>query len=237
MPSPFHWLEGLGKVVVLRLKRPENQGRTQNISTTADREGLSSTPTDLSNPIPAPMVPPNPSSVHPVSASSEPGFEEFHTGFPSSEYPFGASTVREISDIAQVVLPSVQAVTSVIPVAGTAMNAAIAGLLATLRVINGCDQNKAALDSLKLRLYQLSQHLCNAPLASDSLVHYRGDVLIRKLQDTSVSLRKLPRRRLLYTSITQAITGCSTDIDHYLTEYLVAFYFLEITWVYSLLYD
>ncbi|KAG2076147.1 hypothetical protein BDR04DRAFT_1149201 [Suillus decipiens] len=203
MPSPFHWLERLGKVVVLRLKRPKNQGRTQDVSITANCEGHSSTPTDLSH-------------------SWANGLAEFYTGSPSSEYPFGTSTVREISDIAQVVLPSVQTVTSVIPVAGTAMNAVIGGLLATLQVINRCDQNKAALDSLKLQLYRLSQHLYNTPLASDPLEYYRRDVLTRKLQDTSASLRKLPKRRLLYPSVTQAITGCSTDIDHYLTEYLLS---------------
>ncbi|KAG2367628.1 hypothetical protein BDR07DRAFT_254878 [Suillus spraguei] len=106
-----------------------------------------------------------------------------------------------------------------IPVAGTAMNAAIGGLLATLQVINKCDQNKAALDGLTSRLGRLSQHLCNAPPALDPLERCRRDVLTRKLQDTSARLRNLPKHRLLYLSVTQAITGCTADIDDYLEEY------------------
>ncbi|KAG2074518.1 hypothetical protein BDR04DRAFT_181719 [Suillus decipiens] len=212
MPSPFHWLERLGKVIVLRLKRPIKQGRTQDNSTTVDHEGDASIRTDLPNPVPPPMFASSSSSVHPVSASSEPGLEEFHNGFPPSAYPFNASPAREASDIAQVALPLLQAVTGVIPLAGTPINAAISPS-------QKCDQNKAAVDDLISRLGRLSQHLSNAPPASDPLEPNRRDVLTRKLQDTSARLRKLPKHRLPYPSVTQAITGCSTDINNYLAEY------------------
>ncbi|KAG2367621.1 hypothetical protein BDR07DRAFT_254476 [Suillus spraguei] len=222
MSSPFHWFGRLGNVIVLRLKRPANHGRTQDTSTTADNEGDTAIPTDLSNPIPAPMLPSNASSVYPVSASNGPGLQESRTGFPSSVYPFSASPAREASDIAQVALPVLQAITGGIPLAGTPINAAISGLLGILQVISRCDQNKVALDGLTSRLYRLSQHLCNAPPTTDPTEHSRRDILARKLQDTSANLRKLHKRRFLYASVTQAITGCSTDIDHYLMEYLLS---------------
>ncbi|KAG2343353.1 hypothetical protein BDR05DRAFT_962852 [Suillus weaverae] len=188
-------LEGFGKVIPIRLKRPR---RTQRNSTTADHE------------------------VHPVSASSKPGLEEPPTGFPSTGYPWGASPAREASDIAQVALPLVQAFTGVIPLVGAPIHAAIGGLLGILQVIDRCDQNKAALDDLTSRLYRLYYHLCNAPRALDPLEHSRRDFLARKLQDTSARLKKLPKHRLAYTSVTQAITGCSTEIDRYLMEFLLS---------------
>ncbi|KAG2343477.1 hypothetical protein BDR05DRAFT_1059668 [Suillus weaverae] len=188
-------LEGFEKLIPIRLKRPR---RTQHNSTTADHE------------------------VHPVSASSNPGLEEPPTGFPSTVYPWGASPAREAYDIAQVALPSVQAFMGLIPLVGAPMNAAIGGLLQILLVINRRDQNKAALDDLTLRLYRLCCHLCNASPALDPREHSRRDFLARKLQDTSARLRKLQKRRLVYTSVTQAITGCSTEIDRYLMEFLLS---------------
>ncbi|KAG2074496.1 hypothetical protein BDR04DRAFT_179616 [Suillus decipiens] len=222
MPSPFHCLERLGKVIALRLKRRINQEHTQDNSTTADHGGDSSIPTDISNPVPASMFPSNALPVYPVFASSKSDVEESCTGFPSSVYPFRASPAREACDIAQVGLPLLLAVTAVIPLAGTPINAVISGLLGILQVITRCDQNKAALDGLTLRLDRLCRHLCNAPPTSDPIEHSRRDILARKLQDTSANLRKLHKRRFLYTSVTQAITGCSADIDHYQMEYLLS---------------
>lgn len=158
--------------------------------------------------------------MHPVAAISRPDLEGFSTGFPPAGYPWGASPARETSDIAQVALPLVQAFTGVIPVVGAPINAAIGGLLQILQVMNTRDQNKAALDDLTSRLYRLYIHLCNAPPALDPLEHSRRDVLARKLQDTSARLKKLQKRRLAYKSVTQAITGCSTDINNYLMECL-----------------
>ncbi|KAG1774209.1 hypothetical protein EV702DRAFT_1200457 [Suillus placidus] len=161
-------LEGFGKVIPIRLKRPKNQGRTQHNLTTADHEGDSSIPTDLSNPVPAPILSLNSSPVHPGSASSNPGLEEPPTGFPSPVYPWGASPARKAYNIAQVALPSVQAFMGLIPLVGAPMNATIGGLLRILQVINRRDQNKAALDDLTSRLYRLCYHLCNAPPALDT---------------------------------------------------------------------
>ncbi|KAG2036436.1 hypothetical protein BDR03DRAFT_960086, partial [Suillus americanus] len=210
-------LEGLGKVIPIRLKR---QGHTQHNTRTDDRED-GSIPADLSGPVPAPIYSSNSLPMHPVAASSRPDLEGFSTGFPPAGYPWGASPAREASDIAQVALPLVQAFTSVIPLVGAPMNAAIGGLLQILQVINRRDQNKAALDDLNLRLHRLCCHLCNAPPALDPLEYSRRDLLARKLQDTSARLKKLQKRRLAYASVTQAITGCSTDIDRYMMECLV----------------
>ncbi|KAG2343467.1 hypothetical protein BDR05DRAFT_1000081 [Suillus weaverae] len=226
-------LEGFAKLIPTRLKRPR---RTQRNSTTAGHEGDSSIPTDLSNPVPAPILSLNSSPVHPVSASSKPVLEEPPTGFPSTGYPWGTSPAREASDIAQVALPLVQAFTGVIPLVGAPIHAVIGGLLGILQVIDRCDQNKAALDDLTSRLYRLYYHLCNAPPALDPLEHSRRDFLARKLQDTSARLRKLQKRRFVYTSVTQAIAGCLTEIDRDLMEFSVVFYSLEIACIYSLLY-
>ncbi|KAG2365399.1 hypothetical protein BDR07DRAFT_1374355 [Suillus spraguei] len=136
MPSPFHLLEGLGKVIALRFKRPKTQGRTQHDLTTADHEGNSSIPTDISNSVPTPMHPSISLPVHPVSTGSSPSFEEFSTGFPSTAHAFGASPAREASDFAQLALPLVQAFTGVIPLVGAPINAAIGGLLAILQAID-----------------------------------------------------------------------------------------------------
>lgn len=215
-------LEGLGKVIPIRLKRLKNQGRTQHNLTTAYYEGDSSGPTDLYNPIPAPILSSTSLPVYAVSASSKPGLQEPPTEFPSTVYSWGASPARETSDIVQVALPLIQAFTGVIPLVGAPMNAAIGGLLGILRVINRCDQNKAALVDLNLQLYRLFCHLCNAPPPLDPLKHSRIDLLARKLQDTSARPKGLQKRRLAYTSITQAITGCSSDINRYLMECLLS---------------
>ncbi|KAG2098731.1 uncharacterized protein F5147DRAFT_839581 [Suillus discolor] len=218
MPFSFKLFQAFGNIIAIRSKRPENQGRTQRKSTTTGHGGDTSIPADLSNSVPAPMLSSNSSSMHPVTAGSEPGLEELFPGSPSTPYPWGASPAREASDIAQVALPLVQAFTGVIPLVGAPMNAAIGGLLGILQVINRCDQNKAALDDLTSRLYRLYYHLCNAPPALDPLEHSRRDLLARKLEATSIRLKKLQKRRLAYTSVTQAITGCSTDIDRYLSS-------------------
>jgi hypothetical protein len=110
-------LQAFGKVVPIRFKRLENQGRTAQRNSTIDHESDSSVPTNIS---------------HPVSTSSQPGFEEPATGFPSTVYPWGASPTHQVSDIAQVALPLVQAFTGVIPLVGAPMSAAIGGLLQIL---------------------------------------------------------------------------------------------------------
>ncbi|KAG2046138.1 hypothetical protein BDR06DRAFT_1014988 [Suillus hirtellus] len=221
MPFPFKLFKDFGKIIAIRLKRPENQGRTQRNSTTTGHEGDTSIPADLSNFVPAPMPSSNSSSMHPVTAGSEPGLEELFPGSPSTPYPWGAaSPAHEASDIAQVALPLVQAFTGVVPLAGAPMHAAIGGLLGILQVIDTSNRNKAALDDLTSRLYRLYCHLCNAPPALDPFERSRRDILARKLEDTSVRLKKLQKRRLAYASVTQAITGCSTDIDRYLMECL-----------------
>ncbi|KAG1846356.1 hypothetical protein C8R48DRAFT_733225 [Suillus tomentosus] len=162
----------------------------------------------------------NSASVHPVSADSKPGLENNFLSSLSAVYPWGASPAHEAFDIAQVALPLVQAFTGVIPLVGAPINAAISGLLGILQAIKRCDENKAALDDLTSRLHRLCRHLCNAPPALDPLERSRRDILARKLEDTYFRLKKLPKRHLVYTSVTQAIIGCSADINNYLMESL-----------------
>ncbi|KAG2153744.1 uncharacterized protein EDB93DRAFT_212777 [Suillus bovinus] len=147
-----------------------------------------------------------------------------HEGHSSVMCPWGASSACEASDIAQVTLSLVQPLTRLL--VGTPMNVAIGGLLGILQLIIRCDQNKAALDDLGSRLHQLCCYLWS----------YRRDLSARKLQDTSAHLEKFQKWHLAYASVTQAITACSTDIDHYLTQYLVVFYSLVIACIHSLLY-
>ncbi|OJA12107.1 hypothetical protein AZE42_03435 [Rhizopogon vesiculosus] len=123
------------------------------------------------------------------------------------------------SDAVQLSLSVLQAISGPIPLAGGPMQAAINGLLATLQVINRHTQNKAAIASLKMRLYRLFQHLCNAPTARDHLEQLRRDALISVLEATSEQLTRLSKRFLVYQSVTQAITGCSSDLDQYLQEH------------------
>ncbi|KAG1830468.1 hypothetical protein EV424DRAFT_1376791 [Suillus variegatus] len=139
MPFPFKLFQGFGKIIAIRLKRPENQGRAQRNSTTTGHEGDTSIPADPSNFVPAPMHSSNSSPMHPVSAGIKPGLENVPPGSPFTAYPWGASPAREASDIAQVALPLVQAFTGVIPLVGAPMNAAIGGLLGILQVINVSD--------------------------------------------------------------------------------------------------
>jgi hypothetical protein len=45
------------------------------------------------------------------------------------------------------------------------------------------------------------------------------------LQDTSARVTALREHCLASTSVTQAIAGCFAEIDRYLADYLVVFYF------------
>ncbi|KAG0708041.1 hypothetical protein DFH29DRAFT_894800 [Suillus ampliporus] len=132
---------------------------------------------------------------------------------------YSVSPAREASDMVQLALPLVQAFTGIIPLVGPPMKAAIGGLLEILQAIDRRNQNRADLDGLKLRLHRLSGHLCNAPPARDPLEQSRRDSLVSMLQETSAQLTKLHKRCLAYTSVTQAIAGCSSQIDRYLADY------------------
>jgi hypothetical protein len=122
--------------------------------------------------------------------------------------------------MAQLILPSVQAVSSAIPLVGAPMQAAIGGLLTGLQAIDRRNQNQADLNSLILRLDRLSRELCNASPASDPAEQSRRDSFVRMLQDTSARVTTLRERCLASTSVTQAIAGCFVEIDRCLAEYL-----------------
>jgi hypothetical protein len=128
-------LEGFAKVIPILSKRSKNQGCTQHNSTTADHEGDTSIPTDLSNLVPAPIPSSNSSPVHPVSASGESRLEA-SINLSSTRYSGGVSLAREASDMAQVALPFVQAISGAIPLVGAPMQAAIGGLLTGLQTID-----------------------------------------------------------------------------------------------------
>ncbi|KAG0695542.1 hypothetical protein DFH29DRAFT_1083319 [Suillus ampliporus] len=99
------------------------------------------------------------------------------------------------------------------------MQAVISGLL---MIVKGqtCGQNTSDLDRLTQRLYRLSCHISNAPTAQDYPEQCRRDSLVRILQETSTQLTNLRKRSLAYRSVTQAIAGCSSEINNYLLESL-----------------
>ncbi|OAX31877.1 hypothetical protein K503DRAFT_860575, partial [Rhizopogon vinicolor AM-OR11-026] len=133
-----------------------------------------------------------------------------------------------LSDMARLFLTVAQGAAGAIPLAGPPMQAAIIGLLAILQAIDRNSQNKASLTGLRSRLGRLYRHLCNAPTTGDSREQSRRESLTRILQETSGKLANLSKRRLGYTSrVTEAITGCSSEINDYLLEYSVAFQFVK----------
>ncbi|KAG0708703.1 hypothetical protein DFH29DRAFT_1075595 [Suillus ampliporus] len=100
------------------------------------------------------------------------------------------------------------------------MQVVISGLLMILQTIDTRGQNMADLDRLTQRLHRLSCHISNAPTAQDYPEQCRRDSLVRILQETSTQLTNLRKRSLAYRSVTQAIAGCSSEINNYLLESL-----------------
>ncbi|KAG1732766.1 hypothetical protein EDB19DRAFT_1911926 [Suillus lakei] len=206
------------KGFAVRSKHPAKHGRTQRSSTATHDEGDDSIPAD---------------PMHPDSLARYPGLE-VSTNASSARPSGGVSLAREASDMIQLTLPFVQALTGVIPIVGGPMKAAIGGLLAILQTIDIHNQNKADLDGLRTRLNRLSHYLCNAPPARGPLEEFRRDAFVRMLQGTLDQLTTLHTRRAAYPSITQAIAGCSSEIDRYLWECSVGFHSLEIAIIHSL---
>ncbi|KAG1733139.1 hypothetical protein EDB19DRAFT_1911720 [Suillus lakei] len=194
----------LSKVSAVRSKHRAKNARTQRNLTTTRHDDEHFIPADI--------------LMHPGSLARDTGLEVSINA--SSIGSFGrVSLARDVSDMAQVALPLVQAVAAAIPFAGPPMQAAISGLLTTLQAIDRRSQNKADLDRLSSRLHRLSSHMCNAPTAQDPSEQYRRDSMIRMLRDTSAQVIQLYERGLAYTSVTQAIIGCSSEIDRYLADY------------------
>jgi hypothetical protein len=133
MPIPL--FQGFGKVVAFRLKHPTQKGQTQHNSTITNHEGINSIPANVSNPVPA-LTPSSISSLVPsVSAIRQSGLET-SIDPSSARYSGSVSLAREASDMAQVALPFVQAITGAIPLVGAPMQAAISGLLTGLQAID-----------------------------------------------------------------------------------------------------
>ncbi|KAG1731345.1 uncharacterized protein EDB91DRAFT_1252217 [Suillus paluster] len=200
---PFQFIKDLSNSVVpVRLRRPTKNRGTQPNPTVNCHESDGSIPAGIPStfPLPSPTLPSD------------------------SSYSRGVSPAREASDMAQLFLPFVQAFAGTIPLAGAPMQAAIGGLLTSLQAIDRRDKNRADLVGLESRLHRLNRDLCNAPPARDPLEQSRRDSLVRVLEGTSAQLTNLhKRRRFAYTSVTQAIAGCSSEIDRYLMECLWSF--------------
>ncbi|KAG1848429.1 hypothetical protein F4604DRAFT_1935375 [Suillus subluteus] len=134
----FPWVKDLGKVIPLRLRRSTKKGRTQHSSTsrtTTGHDGDSSTSSDIfTSPLSPLTRPSNPSLTQPISTTREPDFEASTNV--SSGSSGGVSLAREASDMAQIALPSVQAIVGAIPLVGAPMQAAIGGLLLGLQAID-----------------------------------------------------------------------------------------------------
>ncbi|KAG1867996.1 hypothetical protein C8R48DRAFT_126343 [Suillus tomentosus] len=189
----------LGKVFAVRSKRPAKNRRTQCSSTThhEDHDSISAN------------IP-----MHPSSLAGGPGL-----AVSSALASHGNPIARTAFDMAQTFLPVVQAVAGAIPVTGPPMQAAIGGLLAILQTVDRRSRNRANLECLKTRLRQLSLYLYNAPSAQDSFEQYRRDVIMKMLLDIHAKVTRLCNRGPTYTSVTQDIIGCSSEINDYLADY------------------
>ncbi|KAG1904296.1 uncharacterized protein F5891DRAFT_1184502 [Suillus fuscotomentosus] len=146
--------------------------------------------------------------MHSGSLARDPGLQ-VSINISSATTSHGDSFARATSDVAQTFLPVVQAFASAIPIAGPPMQAAIGGLLSILQIID-----------------RRSSHLCNAPTTQNTSEQDRRNSIIRILQETSAQLTNLQKRRPEHASVTQAIAGCSIEIDRYLLESLVVSYSL-----------
>ncbi|KAG1865496.1 hypothetical protein DFJ58DRAFT_166281 [Suillus subalutaceus] len=212
-----------GKVIAVRLRRFAKNARTRrNSTTTRDHEGDDSISADVPSEFPAPSSTLYSNSsllVHPGSLARDPGLEVSINISSATSSHRGESSAHKASDMAQTFLPFVQSVAGAIPLAGPPMQATISGLLSILQAIDRRSQNKADLDRLTLRLHQLSSHLCNVPTPQGPFEQYRRDAIIRMLQDISAQVAQLYNRGLAHTSVTQAIIGCSSEIDRYLVDY------------------
>ncbi|KAH7882017.1 hypothetical protein F5I97DRAFT_1931736 [Phlebopus sp. FC_14] len=121
----------------------------------------------------------------------------------------GSSLPQRISEMAQICLPMLQSLVGVVPVAGTALGAAVGGLLSVLQLVDRQNQNKADLDRLARRLYQLLCHVANAPIAQAPLEHSRRETLITYALNITFPSR-----------IVNEILGCFNDISNGLQDYL-----------------
>ncbi|KAG2108619.1 uncharacterized protein F5147DRAFT_836894 [Suillus discolor] len=156
--------------------------------------------------------------MHPGSLAVNPSLE-FSIDISSAIATHGNSFARTASDMAQTFLPVVQAVAGAIPVAGPAMQAAISGLLSILQIVDRRTQNQADLDRLRTRLRRLSLYLYNAPSTQDPFEQDRRDAIMKMLLDIHAKVTQLCNRGLVYTSVTQDIVGCSSEIEDYLADY------------------
>ncbi|KAG1906255.1 uncharacterized protein F5891DRAFT_1182502 [Suillus fuscotomentosus] len=195
----------LSKVCAVRSKRPAKNRRTQCSSTTYHK-GHDSISANI--------------SMHPGSPAWDPSLGS-SINIPSVTPSHGNSVARTISDVVQTVGPFTQGVASAIPIVGSPIQAAISGLLTILQVMDRRTQNRADLDRLTSRLQQLSLYLYNAPTPQDPVEQHRRKAIIGILEETSAQLTRLENCRLEYASVTQAIAGCSMEIDRYLENYLV----------------
>ncbi|KIK33309.1 hypothetical protein CY34DRAFT_717806 [Suillus luteus UH-Slu-Lm8-n1] len=132
------FFKDFGKVFAVRWRRPKkNRPRRHSSTNTTDQHGgddpiHAQIPSAFS--FPSPTLPSNSSPVH--SANGEPGLDSStNVSVSSARYSGSVSLAREASDMAQLALPMVQAVASVIPF-GAPMQAAIGGLLTSLQAID-----------------------------------------------------------------------------------------------------
>jgi hypothetical protein len=136
MPPPQrvkNFVKDLGKVFAVRLRRPKKNGPRQRSSTTTNHndDGFIHVQIPSAFPFPSPTL----SSLSHFASSKE-SAPEISTNGTSARHSGGVPLAREASDMAQLILPSVQAVLSAIPLVGAPMQAAIGGLLAGLQAID-----------------------------------------------------------------------------------------------------
>ncbi|OAX43428.1 hypothetical protein K503DRAFT_155340 [Rhizopogon vinicolor AM-OR11-026] len=170
----FPWEKVLPKFIVLHMRCSTKYLSRQSNSTVIYQEGDGPIPSVIITTSPSPSTPISKLSPQPtVPVSREPGHEVSSNA--SSTQSYG----RQASDMVQLSLPLLQAVSGAIPLAGPPMQAIINGLLIILQNIDRRSQNRADISSLKLRLNRLCWYICNAPTARDSGEQSRRDSLTR----------------------------------------------------------
>ncbi|KAN0094850.1 hypothetical protein V8E55_003137 [Tylopilus felleus] len=139
-----------------------------------------------------------------------------------------STTYRYGSDLAQTVLPPVQAVVGAIPIAGTIIKGAIEGILSTLQLLDVIQpysrryiQNKQDFESLRWRLVRLHHHMANAQPARTIYEESRRRELLSALETAKSKLENIEKRIPVAPSVSQEIAGCIAAINDHLLEYTV----------------
>ncbi|KAH7885507.1 hypothetical protein F5I97DRAFT_1830626 [Phlebopus sp. FC_14] len=159
----------------------------------------------------------------PPSTGGSPGSSPAVTLNPSPRTSTTTDFLHEVSDGVQMFLPFVQSAADAIPIAGGPLKAIIGGLLNVLQTVDRITQNKAGVESIRLRLRTLYWDFSLASPASDIAEQRARECLFGVLVTVSDKLQRLHECASCgYVSVAQDISRCLMDIDAALQEYMVS---------------